>query len=662
MFQLIQGNIFVPKCFILNFSPFEGPFAYEIQRVKDLWYFLTDKMSTQESLTNLSPELINLATGSFGSVLKKLQDESNHFSKIAPSFDFENVQYNGLRTILKIIQEYFNEVHSFFLVYKRHKKEPFETQFDLDERLIKLFKRSNETANLKPISKSPLARHYSRLSSVPSKRLDQVYDDLLGIGLFFTRQFSSMHMLEEAQATPERIIVEEGVAFHPEWREIIKTFLLMTCEDLSHFYNRDIAFFWVSKWYRMVFTVFHFGRVFLLNSPTKSFQTFGNIRLQKNLTYKSSLHMFHWNLVKLARKITNTKVAHVFALADSTFKGTKHGHFKLPRQNLCGFNDNGQLDTEKAPKLGHQKKSIDCMFVRKGAKETLGAKSNYTLNLHLFGSGFVALTPDVHSIYLTDYITKTKVPVLAPKYALAPERPFPYALQDCLDVYLYLMCGENDEELQKFLGYVPQKIILTGDSAGSNLALALPIAINDYNRARALRNEPPIPLPVALGVQYPLSKAIIKPSYSYFMCLYDPFMLFPLILEFQAAYLAPELVADTEHRWYRPVKDLEATLKAHLLRLQAYQNNSYVSPFDYEHLSDLSGIPCFVQGSEFDSLMDDAVEVAKNWPGPTTLDIIPKTYHGFNAFRTKKVRRHIKEYLRFIRHYAMIDSVAVDDV
>jgi acetyl esterase/lipase len=57
--------------------------------------------------------------------------------------------------------------------------------------------------------------------------------------------------------------------------------------------------------------------------------------------------------------------------------------------------------------------------------------------------------------------------VIAPNYRLAPEHPFPAALEDALAVYRYLLSS----------GYDPAGIVLSGDSAGGGLALALVMSL-----------------------------------------------------------------------------------------------------------------------------------------------------------------------------------------
>lgn len=57
-------------------------------------------------------------------------------------------------------------------------------------------------------------------------------------------------------------------------------------------------------------------------------------------------------------------------------------------------------------------------------------------------------------------------------YRLAPENPWPAALEDAVKAWNYLM----------LLGYGARDVILTGDSAGGNLALALSLKLKEEDR------------------------------------------------------------------------------------------------------------------------------------------------------------------------------------
>ena len=63
--------------------------------------------------------------------------------------------------------------------------------------------------------------------------------------------------------------------------------------------------------------------------------------------------------------------------------------------------------------------------------------------------------------------------VLSPDYRVAPANPYPAALQDALSSYRWLM-----EQ-----GYKPEHIIISGDSAGGGLTLALCMYLRDHRIA-----------------------------------------------------------------------------------------------------------------------------------------------------------------------------------
>ncbi|WP_300519960.1 alpha/beta hydrolase [Aliiroseovarius sp.] len=83
--------------------------------------------------------------------------------------------------------------------------------------------------------------------------------------------------------------------------------------------------------------------------------------------------------------------------------------------------------------------------------------------LYFHGGGFIAGSPLTHRHMLARLSRMTRVEVVAPRYRLAPEHPFPAAFEDA--------CAAFDALVAR--GYSPQEIILGGDSAGGSLALSL---------------------------------------------------------------------------------------------------------------------------------------------------------------------------------------------
>ena len=68
--------------------------------------------------------------------------------------------------------------------------------------------------------------------------------------------------------------------------------------------------------------------------------------------------------------------------------------------------------------------------------------------------------------------SSTSMDVLSFDYRLAPEHPYPAALEDAVKIWDYLM----------HLGYGARDIIIAGDSAGGNLALVLTLKLKEQKR------------------------------------------------------------------------------------------------------------------------------------------------------------------------------------
>jgi len=89
-------------------------------------------------------------------------------------------------------------------------------------------------------------------------------------------------------------------------------------------------------------------------------------------------------------------------------------------------------------------------------------KSEYTI-LYLHGGAYVIGSPKTHRAFAGRFSLITETQVLLLDYRLAPEFPFPAALEDATKAYLNLI---GDLELN------PKKVIIMGDSAGGGLTLS----------------------------------------------------------------------------------------------------------------------------------------------------------------------------------------------
>ena len=92
--------------------------------------------------------------------------------------------------------------------------------------------------------------------------------------------------------------------------------------------------------------------------------------------------------------------------------------------------------------------------------------------LYCHGGGY-STGSSVYARTLTSKLaTSTSMDVLCFDYRLAPEHPYPAALEDAVKAWNYLM----------LLGYGARDVIVAGDSAGGNLALVLALWLKEQKR------------------------------------------------------------------------------------------------------------------------------------------------------------------------------------
>ncbi|EWM14076.1 alpha/beta hydrolase, partial [Kutzneria sp. 744] len=89
--------------------------------------------------------------------------------------------------------------------------------------------------------------------------------------------------------------------------------------------------------------------------------------------------------------------------------------------------------------------------------------------LYLHGGGFRAGSAAAFSGFASQFATVMGMPVLLPDYRLAPEHPFPAAVEDVVQAYKWLLAE----------GYSPGRVVLLGDTAGGGLVVSALLAARD---------------------------------------------------------------------------------------------------------------------------------------------------------------------------------------
>lgn len=130
-------------------------------------------------------------------------------------------------------------------------------------------------------------------------------------------------------------------------------------------------------------------------------------------------------------------------------------------------------------------------------------KKHEKVVLDIPGGGFVAMDPRNHDDKLMGWAGKTGMPVLSLDYKKAPEHPYPYALNECYDVYHMIIASRG--RCMGLSGEIEPKVVVSGDSAGGNLVVGMVLMIlqSGSTETRRWQGEDPIPPPTGVILIYP---------------------------------------------------------------------------------------------------------------------------------------------------------------
>lgn len=133
---------------------------------------------------------------------------------------------------------------------------------------------------------------------------------------------------------------------------------------------------------------------------------------------------------------------------------------------------------EQMCKLFPQDKTVQIRSLRLAglrAEEIKPQQESTQLIFHIHGGAFYLGSLNTHRAFMTQMAARTQMQVLHVDYPLAPESAYPEPLDALFDVYLLLL----DQGIQA------KDIILSGDSCGANLALALALKLKQENLPQA---------------------------------------------------------------------------------------------------------------------------------------------------------------------------------
>ncbi|XP_061675268.1 hormone-sensitive lipase isoform X2 [Syngnathoides biaculeatus] len=158
-----------------------------------------------------------------------------------------------------------------------------------------------------------------------------------------------------------------------------------------------------------------------------------------------------------------------------------------------------------------------------GMKTKRLPSSPYLL-IHFHGGGFVAQTSKSHEPYLKSWSQDLGVPILSVDYSLAPEAPFPRALEECFYAYCWAVRNHH------LLGWTGEKVCLAGDSAGGNLCVTTSLRAAAYG----------VRMPDGLVAAYPATLLTAYASPSRLLTLMDPMLPLSVLSRCLNAYAGNE--------------------------------------------------------------------------------------------------------------------------
>jgi len=201
--------------------------------------------------------------------------------------------------------------------------------------------------------------------------------------------------------------------------------------------------------------------------------------------------------------------------------------------------------------------------------------------LYLHGGGFLMYARSAYTGFLSRLANDLQTRVIVPAYRLAPEHPFPAAIDDCLRAYEALLDG----------GQEPGQLMIAGESAGANAVLVT------LQRARdASAPMPAGAIMLSGGFDSSWSSPSIRTNAG------------------RDVAVGPRGLAFVQ-RWYRP--DVDAT-------------DPLISPV----FGDFTGLPPLLfQTGDTEVLRDDSVRAAERARAagvPVRLDVHPLAPHAWH--------------------------------
>jgi hormone-sensitive lipase len=242
---------------------------------------------------------------------------------------------------------------------------------------------------------------------------------------------------------------------------------------------------------------------------------------------------------------------------------------------------------------------------KKESKNVRILPKSKALILNCHGGGFVAQSSQSHLLYLNDWAEQLNVPILSIDYSLAPEAPYPVALNEVLYIYCWALQNAG------ILGSTCETIVFAGDSAGANLLLAATLKCIDMNLRK----------PDGIFIAYCPVLVGFDPSPSRLLCMMDPLIPYGFLMRCLKAYSNAESLIDhkkSEKESTDELGDIKRAKAVHneeLKRKSSLNNELDLSNDDVDNSDSFEEISCFERhhsDSNLQAHISQVSEIASN--------------------------------------------------
>lgn len=534
------------------------------------------------------PNLGKLSESKVQETLTCLYSDACTIWSYASEYDYSpEAPYNGFRTFLKVLFSYFDRISLSVRLIKLD-----ETP---DKEREKLINQINDYIDFLPLLVYQMDAVKLIRKQINSESSKNDTGD------------SATDQVQDASLPIELMIVHNEMNLTPK--------------DMTIFYKKNIFAFWLPMSIRKLILKIRKGSVCLSYPWTQGLAALFSEKKRSKLLADYSIYWSYIDTKQLVDWMPTPKLTR-----DAT--ATKFNLEKRQDNWIIVKDASSVLAKESVANemcLCHTS-PVRLVIIKPKLKQT----DRVILQIH--GGGWTVGSVEMSYTWMNPWVKEIGATIVAIDYSLAPTHKYPIGLQEILDTYLWLSDASKSGTVLEPLGFVPQDIVVTGDSAGGNLTMALAVCLAEITK----KSTDPPKLPRALVPMYPAASPgmpFITPSSAQFDALLAPLQRTKMGIYY---YLSEEpadpkvsYLSGKNNPWFSnqaKYKDLYTQVNGHkggdpLFHLVTYKS------YDL-----LKQVPLYIQAAEFDVFLDDAVDLAKLWKGEVIFDVMPNAIHGYLMF------------------------------